>query len=182
MNIVSYSKRIYDKLKIFLLTISLILFCSGCNTLNDKLLDDRANEVISNYIIDMNINRFARSDKQFEVHKIYGIEKKSNVINVYMYSLYEGFSFIDDSTIKLSSGASIPVFISLKQDNDNYIVIGYAEPKDGEQYEKSVRDMFPTQYVGMALNDADDKELLKKGLEQKVHEWSVQEGRTRVIE
>ena len=165
------------------LLVIMILSCFGCSnskaTQGNKATfseEDEMNKTISDYIVNNNADKFLKTDKQFEAHKIYGIEKKDEVINVYMYSLFEGFSIIDES-LKSMSGSSCPVLIKLEKKNNKYTVVEYKLPTDGEYYAKSIRKMFPSEYAEQALRDTSHSLKLDEQINTKAKEWLKQQGK-----
>ncbi|WP_121662199.1 hypothetical protein [Metabacillus litoralis] len=62
-----------------------VLFLAGCieNELNlqdgDKHITEEMDKVISDYIIQKNSSSFSDTEKQFEVHKVYGTNESDGV-------------------------------------------------------------------------------------------------------
>ena len=89
--------------KFFILILS--LFLVGCVPKTLEIKDGNAHitkemdEVISAYIVEKYKDIYYPSDKQFEVHKIYGSSEYKGTINVYMWSYFGGFNKIVVSTI-----------------------------------------------------------------------------------
>ncbi|MFC4619479.1 hypothetical protein ACFO4N_12225 [Camelliibacillus cellulosilyticus] len=147
----------------------IVMFLNGCSNVSVKIPSEM-DKVISGYILDRNKDDYAETDKQFEAHKIYGTGKKSHdVIEVYMYSLYEGFNF--QTKREVQSGGSLPVFMKLKKSGETYKVIDYKEPRDGAMFESSLKKMFPRQYVKRAIKDTGNVEDLQKQIDRKVSKW-----------
>lgn len=177
----------FEKSIMLSLLLIMILSCFGCSSskatqsnkssLNEEEAVDKA---ISDYIVDNNIGKYLKTDKQFEAHKIYGIEEKDGAINVYMYSLFEGFSIIDKG-FKSMSGSSCPAFIKLEKKNNRYIVVEYTLPLDGEYYAKSIRKMFPSEYAEPAIRDTSQTLKLDEQINKKAKEWLKEQGKDLVI-
>lgn len=76
----------------------ILAFLSGCNGNGIELKDGNSHitkemhEVISNYIIQHYSSSYGATEKQFEVHKIYGTSESNGVLSVYMCSYYGGFN------------------------------------------------------------------------------------------
>ncbi|WP_342539325.1 hypothetical protein MHI39_13315 [Heyndrickxia sp. FSL K6-6286] len=148
----------------------ILLLLNGCSSSQEKKKDAKnMNKVISKYIIDHNKNAYVETEKQFEVHKIYGKTEKKGMVDVYMYSLYEGYNH--ETMAKPQSGGSRPVFIRLQKDGEKYKVIDYKEPKSGESFVTSIKKMFPSEYAKTTIKDSDKAKDLQKMMEKKVNKW-----------
>ena len=124
-----------------------------------------------------NIGRYANTDKQFEAHKTYGIKEENGVINVYIYSLFEGYSFVGGK-FKAQSGGSYPVYMVLKRDKDKYTVVQYNEPQDGTGYANSIRSMFPSEYAEKAIKDTGFTPELQEQIKVKAKRWLKEMGKS----
>jgi hypothetical protein len=127
------------------------------------------NELISDYIIQTYADTYYGTEKQFEVHKVYGTSESNGVINVYMWSYYGGFNRATGT--ESQSGHSLPAVIQLSKRDDHYSVTDYKEPKDGSLYQSSLKKMFPKKYVKSAEQDSENIAGLKKEMDQKVENW-----------
>ena len=67
------------------------------------------------------------TEKQFEVHKVYGTKESDGVINVYMWSYYGGFN--KSTGIENQAGHSLPLVVRLSKNEENYSVIEYTDHK-----------------------------------------------------
>jgi hypothetical protein len=126
-------------------------------------------EVISDYIIEYNKDKYYPTEKQFEAHKIYGAKEIGDLIEVYLYSVYMGFN--QSTGEEEQAGGSFPVLIKFKKENDTYTVVNYQEPEDGAYYESSIKEMFPKKYARKALNDTGNIGHLEKEIKNNVREW-----------
>jgi hypothetical protein len=157
------------------LTLLLILFLSGCSGKDGNLVDGgkhvtpSIHDAISDYIVQHSAKAYAGTEKQFEVHKVYGTSEKDGVLSVYMWSYYAGFNGATGS--EAQSGHSLPAVIRLKQDGDTYSVIDYTEPQDGSMYQSSLEKMFPAKYVKSAQRDSGNIGGLQKEMDKKVKAW-----------
>ena len=128
---------------LFLLFVSTLL--TGCNgngiALNDG--DDNitlaTDKVISNYIIQKYSTVYLETEKQFEVHKVYGTSESDGVLSVYMWSYYGGFNKATGTANQ--AGHSLPAVIRLKKDKKHYSVIEYKEPQGGSLYQSSLKEV-----------------------------------------
>lgn len=151
------------------------LFLAGCsgNHLNlqdgDKHITEEMDKVISVYIIKKYSSSYLDTEKQFEVHKVYGTSESAGVISVYMWSFYAGFN--KSTGIKEQSGHSLPAVIRLSYKEENYSVIEYIEPLDGSLYQSSLEKMFPEKYLKVAQKDSGNIDYLQKVMDKKVKQW-----------
>jgi hypothetical protein len=145
--------------------------CDGEDNLieGDQQLTGEMNEVISDYILEKYEDAYYGTEKQFEVHKVYGTSDTKGVINVYMWSYYGGFN--KDTGTETQSGHSLPAVIQLSKTDDHYKVTDYKEPKDGSLYQSSLKKMFPKKYVKSAEQDSGNIGDLQKEMKQKVENW-----------
>jgi len=159
--------------KLFIMILS--VFLVGCAPDSPEIKDGNAHVtqemdyVISTYVVEKYKKLYHPSEKQFEVHKIYGTSEYKGIINVYMWSYFGGFN--KDSGVNNLSGHSLPAFIQLKKVDSGYEVIKYTEPKDGNQYASSIKKMFPEKYVKMAVHDTETIDVLEKEMKEKVEGW-----------
>jgi hypothetical protein len=157
-----------------------VLFLVGCSVNEDNLHDgdkfitEEIDEVISDYIIQKYSSTYSDTEKQFEVHKVYGTNESDGVINVYMWSYYGGFN--KSNGIENQAGHSLPAVIRLSKKEENYSVIEYIEPQDGSLYQSSLKKMFPEKYLKLARQDSENIGDLQKEMDNKVKQWlEVQE-------
>ncbi|NGM80940.1 hypothetical protein G5B47_00785 [Paenibacillus sp. 7124] len=162
---------------IIIITILLfgVAFISGCNEneINlkdgDRHLTEEINEVISNYIIQNYSSSYGATEKQFEVHKVYGTSESNGVLSVYIWSYYGGFN--KSTGTETQAGHSLPAVIQLKKDAEHFSVIKYIEPQDGSLYQSSLRKMFPEKYLKLTQQNAGNLKDLQKKMDKKVKQW-----------
>ncbi|SES78656.1 hypothetical protein SAMN05216389_102172 [Oceanobacillus limi] len=162
-------------------SISLLLFgaiailIAGCNEDEANLQDgdhhitEEIDKIISDYIIEKYSSLYFDTDKQFEVHKVFGTSNIEGVLSVYMWSYYGGFN--KSTGLESQSGHSLPVAIRLSRTEEEYTVIDYKEPKDGSLYQSSLRKMFPEKYVKLANQGSEHIDDLQNEMEIKVNNW-----------
>jgi len=162
---------------LFLLFGALLLAgCSG-NEVNlhdgDKHITDEMNEVISDYIIQKYLSSYYATEKQFEVHKVYGTNESDGEISVYLWSYYGGFN--KSTGLEIQAGHSLPAVIRLNKKEDNFSVIDYKEPQDGSMFQSSLKKMFPKKYLKFVQQDIRNTEDLQKEMYKKVRQWLEKE-------
>ncbi|WP_341357538.1 hypothetical protein [Rossellomorea sp. y25] len=162
------------KVRVLLLLMAVVLL-AGCygkeqNLIDgDKQITQQIDNAISQYIIQNYSTSYYGTEKQFEVHKIYGTSEKDGILSVYMWSYYGGFN--KATGIEAQSGHSLPAVIRLSIKDGTYSVIEYIEPKDGSMYQSSLEKMFPAKYVKSAQRDSGNIGELQKEMERKVEKW-----------
>ncbi|GGA71590.1 hypothetical protein [Ornithinibacillus halotolerans] len=168
-------KKLKRKSVATLLLFFALLVLTSCQPGVDNLIDgdvqvtDEMNEVISDYIVQKYSSSYAHTDKQFEVHKVYGTSEVDGVITVYIWSFFAGFN--ESTGMENQAAHSLPAVIQLSKQDNKYSVIDYTEPKDGSLYESSLKKMFPKKYVKLAQKDAGNIEDLQLEMDEKVKQW-----------
>ncbi|MFD2670144.1 hypothetical protein [Marinicrinis sediminis] len=158
---------------LFILFGALLLAgCSG-NVVNlqdgDTHVTKEMNEVISDYIIQKYSTLYYETEKQFEIHKVYGTNETDGVITVYIWSYYGGFN--KSTGTEFQAGHSLPAVIQLSKNGEKYSVIEYIEPQDGDEYQPSLKKMFPEKYFKLAHQDTGNIKELRQEMNEKVTQW-----------
>lgn len=167
--------NISKKILKFNILLFIVAFLSACNGNaielkdGDRHITKEMHEVISNYIIEHYSSSYGSTEKQFEVHKIYGTSESDGVLNVYMWSYYCGFN--KRTGTEEQAGHLSPAVIKLKEEEERYSVIKYIEPQDGSGYLPSLKKMFPEKYLKLVQQDRGNIKDLQKEMETKVKKW-----------
>lgn len=183
-------KTIIKKL-VLLSFILTFVFLTGCSTSNgyiSRTTDTKSkttefkvpndlDKVISDYIIKRNLAYNTNIDKQFEVHKTYGIKEENGLINVYVYSLYEGFAFVDGK-FKSKTGSAGPLLLIIKKEDDKDNVVTLKEPQDGKNYPDSIKKFFPSEYADQALKDSLSVYKLENEINKQATAWLKENGKS----
>ncbi|MFD1928585.1 hypothetical protein ACFSFY_11145 [Sporosarcina siberiensis] len=135
----------------------------------DTHLSEELNNTISNYIVQQYSTSSLNTEKQFEVHKVYGTSEKNDVTTVYFWSYYGGFN--KSTGAENQSGHSLPAVMQLKKESDHYTVVKYTEPEDGDFYQSSIKKMFPKKYLKRVYNDSGNSKDLEKEMDVLVKQW-----------
>lgn len=155
-----------------MITWSLLFLLVGCTSFrssNEVQVTSEMNKLISDYIIQYYDGVYPKTDKQFEVHKIYGAKETGGVTSVYLYSLFLGFN--EKTKTEGQSGHSVPAVIKLKSKDGKYAISHYKEPQDGADFKRSLYKIFPRQYAKEALDDSKNSAGLQKEMNQKAEMW-----------
>ncbi|MEO3947897.1 hypothetical protein [Gorillibacterium sp. CAU 1737] len=151
------------------------LLLAGCSgnavTLQDgdTHVTKEMNEVISDHMIQMSSSSHYETEKQFEIHKVYGTNESDGVITVYMWSFYGGFN--KSTGTEFQEGHSLPAVIQLSKNGEKYSVIEYIQPQDGDMYQSSLKKMFPKKYLKLAQQDLENPKDLRQEMVEKVTQW-----------
>ena len=136
----------------------------------DKQITEEMDTVISDYIIDKySSSSYMKTEKQFEVHKVYGTSESDGVITVYMWSFFGGFN--RSAGLEVQTGHSLPAVIKLIKKEGSYEVTDYKEPQDGSSYSSSLKKLFPEKYIKRIHQDTRNIADLQQEMDQKVKQW-----------
>lgn len=108
---------------------------------------------ISEVILSENKSRFKTSGAESyatEAHDVLTKIEEGNSLKVYLIVLYAQYQEKNDEIV-LTGAMCSPVSISFLKKGNEYILDEYWVPEDGESYEQSVRDRFPSDVVEDAL-------------------------------
>ena len=156
-----------------LLMMALILL-TGCKkeetvSDGDKQITKEMDTVISDYIIEKYSSSYIQTEKQFEVHKVYGTSESDGVTTVYMWSFFGGFN--RSAGLAEQTGHSLPAVIKLSKKGGGYEVTDYKEPQDGSSYSSSLKKLFPEKYIKRIHQDTGNIGDLQQEMDQKVKQW-----------
>lgn len=84
-------------------------------------------------------------------YQILGTEKKGKETTVYMWVLYEEYSYANGS-IEQESGSHIVTAITARKEDGNYRLVEYWEPRDGGYYTDDIKAKFPIRLWLKALD------------------------------
>lgn len=150
-------KKVLILLSIIILII-LIYFVSRDSFIKDK--NNLYNEALK-YIANEQMNTGYDKDKNkyhvFTDYKGFGITKKY----IYMWILEESY-YVEDNKIISSEGSSMPYRFTYK----NGKIIHYDIPKDGTEYEKSIKELFPNSIENKVLEYQMDNNKIKEEIDK----------------
>lgn len=177
----------FFKTYILIILILMPIISAGCN--NSKLTNNKniepeskkvINEVITTYITTYYSHILTNTDKVFEAHKIYTIEQKNGLINVYIYTLFKGYSFANGK-FSSSQGGSNPAVIVLSKNNGKFTVVKFKQPEDGDEYRTSIKKMFPPKYAEEVMKDTGRDLGLETQIKLEAKEWLKTQGRSESL-
>ncbi len=108
------------------------------------------NEQLENYlpqVLETNYN-----GQVFCAYHLYGYdeEKATNMVKAYVWAYCEEY-YLENGKLKMGSGVSEPVLVTLELENGALMVKNHQPPRDGELYAPSIREMFPANYADEAI-------------------------------
>ncbi|WP_138754223.1 hypothetical protein [Paenibacillus sinopodophylli] len=176
------------KMMIFMISIACVLSaCKAGESITSDKSGDRVNSIaseqnqsanpiseeinvaISNHIIQKNSAIYFNTEKQFEVHHVYGTSESNGILSVYMHSYFGGYN--KSSGLENQAGHSLPAVIRLQKKASGYAVVEYIEPEDGDLYQSSLKKMFPEKYLKMIVGDAGHINDLRVEMDNQVKHW-----------
>ena len=88
-----------------------------------------------------------------ESHTILKTARDGSTIKVYLIETYMAFAY--DSSPSLLTSYSSPSVLTFQHTLDDYLLIDYWQPLDGEKYTSSIKEAFPNDIIKAALNSGD---------------------------
>lgn len=166
-----------------LLGYSLLLFLlsaiAGCTLFFEPTLDENLDQSVSNAIIK---NYFgidqARSDVPAielgytESHIILGTKKSDDLITVYAMMRFMHFSYEGD-TYYLASDGQNPVALTFQKESENYKLVEFWQPTDGEGCLSSMKEKLPKYIINRVHVTESNKysQRLSDECEEKVRDY-----------
>ncbi|WP_410985598.1 peptidase M56 [Bacillus cereus] len=140
--------------------ISMLLLLIGCSPSHDVpsgnlqepkgiTINSKLDQLLSESMIAWNKDKYSHTEKKFETHIVYGIKNENGKIYVYLHSLMQGYN--RETGTVAQAGHLLPVRATIIQNGNEFTLEDYREPTDGEEYESSLRKMFPREYANRAL-------------------------------
>lgn len=124
---------------------------------------------------------YLKGEVTTEGHNILEVEEKDNVVKAYVISSFGYFSFENGIFTEISGSGAIPTVMTFsKNTNGEYSLIEYKEPKDGELYNDSIKEMFPEKLWENVKSNESYSELAK-AKETQAKEYLKEIGRTAEV-
>lgn len=173
VELIKNSKNFSNKKKIFAVTgIICLLVMGGVLLTNAKIIkvDDDLDKAISNVILEKYRPEYEKNNPgiysgdgelSVEAHKILGKSTKNNKIEIYLIATYGNYEFQNNifNLVRASSQAPLKITFttdstegSKLKDNNKYYYVDMKMVSDGDNLEKSIKDMFPRKEANKALD------------------------------
>lgn len=177
--------------KVVAILLSLIFLLSGCAKQQNVGVQgvavpsvDVHNEAnleksIHNAIMEYNKDRYYKGMFACESHTILGTgsevsDNSENTLTIYLIALYQEYNLVDDEVESVSGGCS-PVALTFLENEDEYELLEYWEPRDGSYYSDDIRDKFPEDVQEKYWSADSASEVLKAENEQIALEFATKE-------
>lgn len=111
-------------------------------------------EAIQNYLQN-NIAFPEYGGKIFASYELFGYEVKNDRIFCYLWTHY-GEYYLENGELMMGSASSVACVLIAIPTDSGYVIIQHKEPRDGDLYSKSIREMFPQKYHQRIFADSDE--------------------------
>lgn len=139
----SLDESLYDRLAALARSGSIVSFVSSSG------LDS----ALSSAILNQNTGAYTDGDFAVESHVLLGKQESESTLTAYVMALYLLFHMDGNGGFTEVGGGHMPVAITFeKQDSGAYILSDYWQPSDGSYYAPSIREKFPEELYGEALD------------------------------
>ena len=143
-------KKQIEAILVFVVTAGLLISLSGCG--RNLPADKEISQLVAAAIISGNEDSYYKGECCGEGHKILGSEISGNQLKVYALTSFGNYGFQNDMFVKVSGSGVIPAVLTFEKDGTGYSLLGIEYPRDGAEYVKSIKRMFPLKYHAAALN------------------------------
>ena len=160
---------------IIILVIIALLITGICIDKNKEKYIENSNQlydIASKYIVekDENPDKDKKRYKMFIDYEGFGITEDKEYRYAYMWIYDESF-YISNNRIISSGGSSMPYKFTFAKKEDK--VIKYENPKDGNEYTSSIKEMFPKDLEEKVLNDKLNDSKLKRDVREYYKEFNT---------
>jgi len=143
----------------------------------DKKLTKEQKVIIEDYLSDLDSGKLTEN-MTFMSTYYFGNRYNNDKLEVYVWVMFSEYD-TSNGNFKEYSGYSIPHVVTVNTKDDKFEIISSKIPKDGSEYSKSIRDMFPLTIriqISNFYNTKEYKDLLKEhGKLIKVYENYIKE-------
>jgi len=125
----------------------------GFDFSSPEIQDKPIDLAIRKYITSKIVYDIYPQSKVFCSYHTYGTEKdeEHNYTYAYLWVFCEEY-YIEGNQPVLGQGVSYPVKLIVEEEDGKFTVQSHEEPEDGENYAKSIRNMFPDKFEDAAIN------------------------------
>lgn len=134
-------KNIIIGILIIILAVIITFILRGIFFSFDKKLSVKTKREIETYIQSMNTPKYDNSMTFLSTY-YFGDRFNDDKLEVYVWVLYHEYTE-NNNELELEQSSSIPYLITIDTSGDEYKIISYEIPKDGNEYKKSINKMFP---------------------------------------
>ena len=172
-------KRTISAFLIIAMSVGLLTSLSACSagTPSDEVLSS----LVAEAVLSDNENGYYEGECSSEGHKILGSSVSGNELKVYALTMYGNYGFQNDMFIKVSGSGVIPAVLTFEKDGEEYRLLDVEYPRDGAEYTKSIKRMFPIKYRSAALHADNAHDELKTQEQSYAEAYLESIGREAVI-
>lgn len=152
-------KRTISLILIFAMSVGLMVSLSACG--DGAPSDEVLSALVADAVLSDNANVYHDGECSGEGHKILGSSVSGSKLKVYALTMYGNYGFQNDMFIKVSGSGVIPAVLTFEKNGDEYKLLEIEYPRDGSDYVKSIKRLFPLKYRAAALNTGNAYDELK---------------------
>lgn len=153
------------------------------NSDSTNIFDQSIEQAVSGAIKSRNQKLYYMGEVATEGHIILEVEEKDNIVKAYTISSFGYFGFENGIFTEVSGSGAIPTVMTFsKNANNEYSLLEYKEPIDGDDCLDSTKKMFPERLWNKVLagNDSAYSKLVKSQKSQ-AEEYLKKIGRTAEV-
>ncbi len=135
---------------LLLFTILTSLFVTGCsNTPPEELKDYPAevHSIITNTLINDNLNKFSRGSYSVSGHIILGSEVKDNDTYLYLLASYGAYAVTREGTTKIAGVDAMPAVVVISENEQGSKMSWVEYPPENGDRKEAILSLFPKAYV-----------------------------------
>lgn len=111
--------------------------------------------------------------KIFCVFHKYGSDQKDNELAIYLWVYCEEY-YKKGKEVSMGAGVSMPIKLNAKGSEEKFEILNYQKPVDGEGWLKSVKNIFPEEYLSDIINGFNIENFTQTPREKAFEYYKVQ--------
>lgn len=153
------------------------------NSDSNNVFDQSIEQAVSDAIKSWNQKGYYMGEVATEGHIILEVEENDSIVKAYTISSFGYFGFENGIFTKISGSGAIPTVITFsKNANNQYSLLEYKEPIDGDYCLDSTKKMFPERLWNKVLSGSDSTySKLVKSQKSQAEEYLKKIGRTAAV-
>lgn len=159
---------LYAKQNIFfillILLCVLVMSCDRDSNLNERYILSTVDHAMIEAYIDEHVTDEGEDEQVLSVHEVLGSDQGAG--KIYLWVMAEGYMTKANRIVK-TSGLSQPVLLKVSDKSGDLEIIEHASPRDGNDYPKDIKKMFPD-FIIDKFDNVEEK--LREELEKKFRE------------
>ncbi len=160
--------------------VIVIIITSLCLLTNPQSKDIKDLNERLQVFLDMQVAKHNESEKTKDnfiavSYDLMKVDESRSEISVYMWVLYMEYS-CDHGGLEVEAGSHVPVVITAKKDSDDYELVEYWEPRDGNLFASDIKEKFPMNLWLKALDSQRTIDKQNAECEQMAKEYFKKKG------